>query len=85
MVNINDRNVSNFFSQSGMSNFMAKSEIHHLQRYDNNLYTGFEVQVAEVEHPYKVGIDFTTKIILNMWRNSNPMTIIVQHLRWFKT
>ncbi len=64
---------------------MVKLGIHNLQSYGNNLHTGFDVQVAEVEHPYKVGIDFTTKIILNMWRSSNPMTIIVQHLRWFKT
>ncbi len=63
---------------------MVKPRIHNLHSYDNNLYTDFEVQVAEVEHPYKVGIDFTTKIILNMWWNSNPMTIIVQHLNGLK-
>ncbi len=68
-----------------MSNSMVKPGMHNLQSYDNNLYAGFEVQVAEVEHPYKVGVDFTTTITLNMWWNSNPMTIIVQHLRWFKS
>ncbi len=73
------------FSQSGMSNSIVKPWIHNLQNYDNNLNNGFEVQVSELEHPYKIGIDFTTKIILNMWWNSNPMTIILQNLRFLKT